>query len=91
MQSYIVGLARGTRQSPSVALGVSTRGATALLHAAKAWAWLGDREFVTPDDVKAVAKATFRHRIQLRPEFELEGGTADGVLDGVLASEPVPR
>ena len=84
-------LARATRDSPSVALGVSPRGATMLLHAAKAWAWLSGRAFVTPDEVKAIAKPTLRHRIQLRPEAELEGVTADGVLDGLLAAVPVPR
>jgi MoxR-like ATPase len=62
-----------------------------LLHAAKAWAWLADKPFVTPDEVKAVARPTFRHRVQLRPEVELEGVTADGVLDGLLATVPVPR
>ena len=46
---------------------------------------------MTPDDVKALARPTLRHRVQLRPEAELEGVTADGVLDGVLAAVPVPR
>jgi MoxR-like ATPase len=91
VQSYIVALARATRSSPSVSLGVSPRGAVSLLHASKAWAWLAGKPFVTPDEVKAVAKATLRHRLQLRPEVELEGGTADSVLDGVLATVPVPR
>jgi MoxR-like ATPase len=91
VQAYIVAIARATRESPSLSLGVSPRGATMLLKAAKAWAWLADRPFVTPDEVKAVAKPTLRHRIQLRPEVELEGGSADGVLDGVLAAVPVPR
>jgi len=45
----------------------------------------------TPDDVKAMSRSTMRHRIALRPEVELEGGTADGVLDGLLATVPVPR
>ena len=62
-----------------------------LLHSAKAWAWLSGRGFVTPDEVKAIAKPALRHRVQLRPEVELEGATVDGVLDGVLASVPVPR
>jgi MoxR-like ATPase len=88
---YIVSLVRATRESPSLALGVSPRGATALLHAAKAWAWLASRDFVTPDEVKAVVKPTLRHRVLLRPEVELEGATPDGVLDGILASVPVPR
>ena len=91
MLAYMVALVRATRESPSVVLGVSPRGATALLHAAKAWAWLAGRDFVTPDEVKAVAKPTLRHRILVRPELELEGATADGVLDGILAAVPVPR
>jgi MoxR-like ATPase len=91
VQAYMVSLVRATREVPSLSLGVSPRGATALLHAAKAWAWLAGRPFVTPDEVKAVAKPTLRHRILLRPELELEGATPDGVLDGILASVPVPR
>ncbi len=91
VRDYIVAIARATRESPSVSLGVSPRGAAMLLHASKAWAWLSGREFVTPDEVKAVAKPTLRHRIQVRPEVELEGGTSDGVLDRVLTTVPVPR
>jgi MoxR-like ATPase len=91
VQAYIVAIARATRESPSLELGVSPRGATMLLHAAKAWAWLAGKQYVTPDEVKAVAKPTLRHRVELRPEVELEGVTADGVLDGVLAAVPVPR
>ena len=88
---YIVSVVRATRESPSLSLGVSPRGATALLHAAKAWAWLSGRDYVTPDEVKAVAKPTLRHRLMVRPELELEGVTPDGVLDGVLATVAVPR
>jgi MoxR-like ATPase len=91
VQAYIVAIARATRDSPSLELGVSPRGATMLLRSAKAWAWLAGRPYVTPDEVKAIAKPTLRHRVELRPEVELEGVTADGVLDGVLASVPVPR
>ncbi|HUH06603.1 MAG TPA: MoxR family ATPase [Egibacteraceae bacterium] len=91
VQAYIVAISRATRESPSLSLGVSPRGSTMLLHAAKAWGWLSGKPFVTPDEVKAVALPTLRHRIQLRPEVELEGVTADGVLQGVLASVPVPR
>ncbi|MGH3342520.1 MAG: AAA family ATPase [Carbonactinosporaceae bacterium] len=88
---YVVDVCRATRESPSVSLGVSPRGATALLATSRAWAWLSGRDYLTPDDVKALARPTLRHRIQLRPEAELEGGTADGVLDSVLASVPAPR
>ena len=91
VRDYIVSVVRATRVSPSVSLGASPRGATMVLWAAKAWAWLAGKPFVTPDEVKAVALPTLRHRIELRPEVELEGGTADGVLNGVLASVPVPR
>jgi MoxR-like ATPase len=88
---YVVDLVRATRQSPSLSLGVSPRGATALLATSRAWAWLSGRPYVTPDDVKALAHPTLRHRVQLRAEAELEGVTAESVLDTVLASVPVPR
>ncbi|GLH95870.1 AAA family ATPase [Phytohabitans aurantiacus] len=88
---YVVDLCRATRTSPSLELGASPRGATALLGTAKAWAWLAGREYVTPDDIKAVARATLRHRVRLRPEAELEGVTPDAVLDAVLATVPTPR
>jgi MoxR-like ATPase len=89
--AYIVAIARATRTAGAVTLGVSPRGAAMILHAAKAWAWLAGRQFVTPDEVKAVVKPCVRHRMQLRPELELEGTTVDGVLDGILATVPVPR
>jgi MoxR-like ATPase len=88
---YIVDIVGATRTSPSLRLGVSPRGATALLATSRSWAWLSGRSYVTPDDVKAMARATLRHRVSLRPEAELEGATADGVLDGILATVPVPR
>ncbi len=91
VQQYIVALCRATRESPSVELGVSPRGAASLLHASKAWAWLSGRSYVTPDEVKAVAKPTLRHRLVVRPELELDGVTADGLLDSVLATVPAPR
>jgi len=88
---YMVDVCRATRQSPSLSLGVSPRGATALLATSRAWAWLSGRGYVTPDDVKALAHPTLRHRVQLRAEAELEGVSAESVLDTVLASVPVPR
>jgi MoxR-like ATPase len=89
--AYIVELVQASRRAPAVALGVSPRGATAMLATARAWAWLSNRDFVTPDDVQALARSTFRHRIQLRPEAEIEGNTVDQVLDTVLSSVPAPR
>ena len=88
---YIVDVCRATRESPAVRLGVSPRGATALLAASRAWAWLSGRDYVLPDDVKALARPALRHRIGLRAEAELEGATTEGVLDQVLANVPVPR
>jgi MoxR-like ATPase len=89
--AYTVALVRATRDSPSLALGVSPRGGASLLRAAKAWAWMAGRDFVTPDEVKAVALPALRHRLLLRPELVLEGATTDGVLNGILATVPAPR
>jgi MoxR-like ATPase len=88
---YIVDLCRATRTAPSVELGASPRGATALLAAAKARAWLAGRDYLTPDDVKALARPALRHRVRLRHEAELEGATADSVLDAILVTVPTPR
>ncbi|MCX4448833.1 MoxR family ATPase [Streptomyces sp. NBC_01789] len=88
---YVVDICRATRDSPSVSLGVSPRGATALLSTARAWAWLTGRDYVTPDDVKALALPTLRHRLQLRPEAQMEGVTPDSLITAVLAHVPVPR
>jgi MoxR-like ATPase len=87
---YLVDLARATRQSPSVKLGVSPRGTTALLAAAKAWAWLQGAEAITPDHVQAMLLPVWRHRIALRPEAELEGVSADTILRAIVAQIQVP-
>ncbi|TFD64482.1 MoxR family ATPase [Cryobacterium sp. Hb1] len=88
--AYIVDLARATRTSPSVKLGVSPRGTTALLAATKAWAWLSGYDSITPDHVQAMALPVWRHRVQLRPEAELEGVSVDAILRGVLQQVQVP-
>ena len=89
--AYIVDLARATRNSPSLSLGVSPRGATALLATSRGWAWLNGRNFVTPDDVQTMAVPTLAHRLALRPEAELEGVTTTNVLRSAIGSVPVPR
>jgi len=89
--AYVVDLVRATRTSPSLRLGVSPRGAVGLMSAARAWAWLSGRDYVSPDDVKALARPALRHRVSLRPEAELEGVTPDAVLEGILATVPAPR
>jgi MoxR-like ATPase len=88
--AYIVDLARATRRSPSVKLGASPRGATALLASAKAWAWLSGYESITPDHVQAMVLPVWRHRLQLRPEAELEGVSADGILRSIVQQVQVP-
>lgn len=91
VMGYIVDLVRSTRELPQVELGVSPRGATALLAASRTWAWLCGRDFVTPDDVKSLVVPTFKHRLRLRPEAEMEGVDVKTILDSVLAATPVPR
>ena len=88
---YIVDLVRATRAAPSFQLGVSPRGATALLNTSRAWAWLSGRSFVTPDDVKALALPCLRHRVALHPEAQMDGVRVDDVLTSILASVAVPR
>jgi MoxR-like ATPase len=90
VQGYILALAVASRSSRDVALGVSPRGALALLGAAQAAAAIDGRTFVTPDDVKGVAPLVLAHRIIVRPEAELEGSTADAVVARLLASVPAP-
>ncbi len=90
VMAYAVDLARGTRQSPSVKLGVSPRGTTALLAASRAWAWLTGSSGVTPDHIQTMALPVLRHRIQLRPEAELEGVSPDTVLRSILQQVQVP-
>lgn len=89
--AYIVDIVRATRSAPSFQLGVSPRGATALLNTARAWAWLSGRSFVTPDDVKALTLPALRHRVALRPEAQMDGVDVDHVLGSILATVPVPR
>ena len=91
VMAYVLDLVEETRRTPSLSLGVSPRGAAMLLTAAKAWAYLSERDFVTPDDLKTLLRPTWRHRVVLRPEIELEGATADSVLDGIAERVAVPR
>ncbi|MET0734227.1 MAG: AAA family ATPase [Microbacterium sp.] len=88
--AYVVDLARATRESPSVELGVSPRASTALLAAAKAWAWLGGYPAITPDHVQTMLVPTWRHRIRLRPDAELEGVSVDAILGSVVQQTRVP-
>jgi len=88
---YVLELARASRAHPQLALGLSTRGALALLKAARISAGLRGGEFATPDDVKEVAVWVMAHRLVLTPEASLEGVSDAEVVAALLAATPVPR
>jgi len=89
--AYIVQIVRRTRDWPSLSLGASPRAAVSLMLISKAYAAMDGRDYVIPDDVKAAAPPVLRHRIILKPEADLEGITADQVLDDVLRAVEVPK
>ncbi|KQX44687.1 MULTISPECIES: AAA family ATPase [unclassified Paenibacillus] len=91
LYTYIATIIRKTRESKRVQLGASPRAGIALLMASKAWALLDGRTYVTPDDIKLVARPALRHRLLLTPQAELEGGTSDHIIQETLGSIPVPR
>jgi MoxR-like ATPase len=88
---YLLALVTQSRTQPELILGASPRSAVGWLRAAQAQAWLEDRSFVTPDDVKAIAPALLRHRFILKPEAQLDGVSVDQVVRNLLARVPVPR
>jgi MoxR-like ATPase len=89
--SYIVQIVRRTRDWPSLSLGASPRAAISLMVAARAVAALDGRDYIIPDDVKAVAPAVLRHRLVLKPEADLEGLSADLIVADVLRAIEVPK
>jgi len=91
IMSYITALAVESRRAPDLLLGASPRASIALLLAGKTLAALEGRDFVTPDDVRALALPVLRHRVILRAEAEIEGQTPDSAVQRVLARVPVPR
>jgi MoxR-like ATPase len=88
---YAVQVVRRTRTDDAILSGASPRASQALLRAARAWAALSARDFVSPDDIRAVASPVLEHRLLLRPESELEGVRTAEVLDRILHEVPVPR
>lgn len=88
---YTVSLVRATRDSRAISLGAGTRGAISLLRVGKAIAIMNGRNFVTPDDIKAVAMPVLRHRVQLTPEVAISGQEVDDVLRGIIESVAAPR
>jgi MoxR-like ATPase len=91
LTAYVVDLAQASRQHPRLALGLSTRGALALLKAARIAAGLHGRDFVSPDDVKETAPWVVAHRLLLTPEAALEGASDIEIVQSLLAETPVPR
>ncbi|MCC5623458.1 MoxR family ATPase [Nostoc sp. CHAB 5715] len=88
---YLLALVRTSRQYPDLTLGASPRAAGAWLQTSQALAWLAGRDFVTPDDVKAVASPLLRHRLILKPEAMLDGLQMDAVIASVINQVAVPR
>lgn len=88
---YLLALVQRSRQSADLALGASPRSAVAWLQTTKAAAWLSGRDYVTPDDIKAVALPLLRHRLLLNPESLLDGIEIDQVVNKLLSQIPVPR
>lgn len=88
---YLLSLVQQTRKYPDLSLGASPRSAVAWLQTSKAHAWLEGRNYVIPDDVKAVALPLLRHRLILKPEAQLDGIQMDGVIAAILKQVSVPR
>ena len=90
IRSYIAAIAAASRKTSALQLGISTRAAISLLHAAQANALLDGRDYVSPEDVKRMAEPVLAHRLVLSPEARMRNMTASRILSGVLANVPVP-
>ena len=88
---YVVDIVRGTRQHESVLVGAGPRATQSLLLAARAFAAMNGRDFVTPDDIKSMSVPVLEHRLILRPEFEIEGLSVGEVIERILQEIAVPR
>lgn len=89
--AYIVDIVRRTRVHQSILVGAGPRATQALLLAARAYAAINERDFVTPDDIKSMTPPVFNHRLVLRPEYEIEGLTVPEVIENILKEVAVPR
>ena len=90
VRAYMVRVVRATREHPAVDLGVSPRGALALYRASQAWAGIHGRDFVLPDDIKALTPYVLTHRIHISPQTRLRGRTPEEVIAEVIGQAPVP-
>jgi MoxR-like ATPase len=91
LSAYIVDIVRRTREHPSILVGAGPRATQALILAARTYAAISGRDFITPDDIKTMALAVLEHRLILRPEFEIEGLSVKEVIDEILKAIAVPR
>ena len=91
IMDYLVDIIRTTRTHESVLVGAGPRATQALLLASRAYAGISGRDFVTPDDIKTMARAVLEHRIVLRPEYEIEGHTIPEMINEILKGVSVPR
>jgi MoxR-like ATPase len=90
IREYIVSLVEATRKHDDVYLGASPRGSLALYNAARAWAALYGRDYVTPDDVKVLAEPTLAHRVIVNPAARIKNVDSRVVVSDILALVPVP-
>ena len=88
---YIAAIVDNTRTNANLFLGASPRASLAIMNASKALAAMNGRDFVTPDDIKKIAPSVLRHRIMLTPEREMEGITADKVVQQIIETIEIPR
>jgi MoxR-like ATPase len=91
VEHYIVSLTAATRQHPQVQVGASPRGSLALYQLARAHAMVQERDFVLPDDVKAMAIPALAHRLLLKPELWMRGIHAEDVIRDILERTPIPK
>jgi MoxR-like ATPase len=91
LRAYMVKIVRRSRAEPTLSLGASPRAAVALFRAGQAYALLQGRDYVVPDDVKALAPAVLRHRVTLTADAEVEGATADARVEAILRAVDAPR
>jgi MoxR-like ATPase len=90
VKTYIVAISDATRHHPDIALGVSPRGSLSLMKSARAFAYIGGRSFVSPDDVKVLAPYVLSHRVHLRPGLVIQDRRPEDVVAEILATVPVP-
>ncbi|MBQ8827454.1 MAG: MoxR family ATPase [Oscillospiraceae bacterium] len=91
VKNYIIAVTEATRRHDAVKLGVSPRGSIALYKAAKAWAFINERDYITPEDVRCCTEKVLAHRIMVSPKGKAEYGSAEKIIEAIVAEVPVPK